>query len=85
MLLHTIGVTPAAAAAAAGAGAVSHTGSASDARTPIDALRPSHPEATPATAGPSGGFCHLLHTQPIACMQIFLPLLVGGWVQLKVS
>ncbi|KAL0024070.1 hypothetical protein WJX79_002966 [Trebouxia sp. C0005] len=49
MLLHTIGVTPTAA------GAVSHSGSASDARTPVEGSRPSQPEANPATAGPSGG------------------------------
>ena len=77
MLLHTVGVTPAGAAAAA-AGAVSHTGSASDARTPTEGLRPSQPEAAPATAGPSGGLCHLLHTQPVVCMQLVLPALVGG-------
>ena len=62
MLLHTIGVTPAAAGAGA-AGAVNHPGSASDARTPIEGLRPSQPEATPATAGPSGGFGHTPHTK----------------------
>lgn len=75
MLLHTIGVTP---AAAAGAGVVNHPGSASDARTPIEGLRPSQTEAASATAGPSGGFCHLLHAQPIICMQSLLPILVGG-------
>lgn len=56
MLLHTIGVTPTAA------GAVSHSGSASDARTPVEGSRPSQPEANPATAGPSGGFPLTLHT-----------------------
>ena len=75
MLLHTIGVTPAAAAAA---GAVSHTGSASDARNPIEGLRPSQAEATPASAGPSGGFCLTLHTNPTFHMLIRVPALVGG-------
>ncbi len=76
MLLHTIGVTP--PAGAAGAVAASHTGSASDARTPIEGLRPSQPEATPATAGPSGGFGLTLHTYSTFYMQISIPTLVGG-------